>query len=63
MLDSVRVHLRKALARQKDEMGFNIAAVKFVLRGVNEGRNKEFGGAEEEFGVAEGKKRGFANLS
>lgn len=71
MLDSVRVNLRRALKRQKDELGFNIAAVRYVIRGVNESTTKEFvgdldGGEEgrwEEISGKGGKKRGFANLS
>ncbi|KAI5799152.1 hypothetical protein DFH27DRAFT_501148 [Peziza echinospora] len=66
MLDSVRQNLRRALERQKDEMGYNLAATKFLLKGVREAAQKEF---EEEtswegiVGGGSGKKREFANLS
>lgn len=70
MLDSVRVNLRRALRRQKDELGFNLAAARFVIGRINENSTKEFvgdggedvGGWEEISGKG-GKKRGFANLS
>ena len=70
MLDSVRVNLRRALRRQKDELGYNLAAARFVIRGINENSTAEFvgDGAEGEGGWEQisgkgGKKRGFANLS
>ena len=36
VLDEVRVELRKALQAQKDEMGFNLAALKFIGKKVEE---------------------------
>ncbi|KAF8424595.1 WD40-repeat-containing domain protein [Tirmania nivea] len=70
MLDSVRVNLRRALGRQKDELGYNLAAARFVIRGINENSTKEFVGYGEdneirweEITEKGGKKRGFANLS
>ncbi|QSS61671.1 WD domain-containing protein [Histoplasma capsulatum] len=36
MLDGIRGNLRNVLARQKDEMGFNIAALKFIGNQVRE---------------------------
>ncbi|KAF8477012.1 WD40-repeat-containing domain protein [Kalaharituber pfeilii] len=65
MLDSVRAHLRAALRRQKDEMGFNLAGVRYILRGIHEAANKEFVGESDEItaGVNGTRKRGFGNLS
>ena len=36
MLDGIREHLRRALQGQKDEMGFNLAALKFVGKQLRE---------------------------
>lgn len=70
MLDAVRGNLRRALTRQKDELGFNLAAVRYVMRGINDTADNGFiGGAdttEDEAGKASkkgGKKRGFTSLS
>ncbi|KAG8527033.1 uncharacterized protein KY384_008462 [Bacidia gigantensis] len=40
LLDNIREKIRKALESQKDEMGFNLAALRFVGRSIREtGRN------------------------
>lgn len=65
MLDSVRMNLRAALKHQKDEMGFNLAAVRFVKSGVDAAGTSEYVD-EESFKEAEErgrKKRGFATLA
>lgn len=65
MLDSVRANLRAALRHQKDEMGFNLAAVKFVKSGVDQRGVSEYVD-EEAFKMQEEratKKRGFATLA
>lgn len=36
MLDSIRVSLRRVLARQKDEMGFNLSALQFIGNQIRE---------------------------
>ncbi|KAI5793511.1 hypothetical protein FPQ18DRAFT_170335 [Pyronema domesticum] len=65
MLDSVRAHLRAALKHQKDEMGFNLAAVRYIKNGVDVKKSKNFMDEEEYRGYEEKntKKRGFANLA
>jgi U3 small nucleolar RNA-associated protein 12 len=65
MLDNVRTNLRAALKHQKDQMGYNLAAVKFVKSGVEAAGNSEFVD-EEAFKETEErgrKKRGFASLA
>ncbi|KAL7273608.1 beta transducin [Rhizina undulata] len=65
MLDSVRRNLRAALKHQKDEMGFNLAAVRYIRTGVEGMGNKEFLD-EEAYKEAEErgkKKRVFASLA
>ncbi|KAK9495727.1 WD40-repeat-containing domain protein [Lipomyces doorenjongii] len=42
MLSSVREHLRGAIQRQKDELGYNIAGLKYIRRAYVEGHTKEF---------------------
>ena len=65
MLDSVRANLRAALKRQKDQMGFNMAAVRFVKSGVEANGNSEFMDETtfKEAQVRGKKKRVFANLA
>ncbi|KAF8543894.1 hypothetical protein BDD12DRAFT_773091 [Trichophaea hybrida] len=65
MLDSVRGHLRAALKHQKDEMGFNLAAVRYIKSGVDAKKSKNFMDEEEYKGMEEKnkKKRGFATLA
>ncbi|KAK9375039.1 quinon protein alcohol dehydrogenase-like superfamily [Lipomyces chichibuensis] len=47
MLSSVREHLRGAIQRQKDELGYNIAGLKYIRRAYHEGHTKEFLDDEE----------------
>ncbi|KAK9234399.1 hypothetical protein V1525DRAFT_435654 [Lipomyces kononenkoae] len=42
MLSSVREHLRSAIDRQKDELGYNIAGLKYIRRAYDEEHTKEF---------------------
>lgn len=65
MLEGVRVHLRAALRRQKDEMGFNLAAVRFVKSGVEERGVREYVDEESLKEVEERgrRKRGFATVA
>lgn len=65
MLDSVRAHLRAALKHQKDEMGFNLAAVRYIKTGVDAKKSKNFMDEEEFRGFEEKntKKRAFATLA
>lgn len=66
MLDGIRVHLRKALQRQKDEMGYNLAALKIVGEKVREKSVRDFVDVEEEQQQQqqqEGRKRAFVHVS
>ena len=42
MLDAIRLYLRRALQQQKDEMGFNLAALKFVGTQVRDKGTREY---------------------
>ncbi|ODQ52305.1 WD domain, G-beta repeat-containing protein [Saitoella complicata NRRL Y-17804] len=42
MLDSVRSHLRKALQKQKDVMGYNLAALRYIKREWESYNTKDF---------------------
>ena len=55
MLDSIRGGLRRALQRQKDEMGFNMAALRFVGSQIKDKATKEY--VDEDLWVEEEKKR------
>ncbi|KAL9004281.1 MAG: hypothetical protein Q9188_002886 [Gyalolechia gomerana] len=60
MLDGIRQHLRQALQRQKDEMGFNLAALRFVGSQIRENGSKNHvdeGLWEEEEELSKGKKK------
>lgn len=67
MLDRVRQHLRTVLQRQKDEMGFNLAALKFVTNRMKEKGSKDYvdeASWEEEEKPDKGKKkRGFVDVA
>lgn len=68
MLDEIRQHLRKALQHQKDEMGFNLAALKFVGSRIREKGSKDYIDEavwEEEEAAKKGgkKKRGFVDVA
>lgn len=66
MLDGIRVNLRQALRKQKDEMGYNIAALRVVGMQIEERSVKGFvdeNWEEEEKQKKEVRKRAFASLS
>lgn len=42
MLDSIRVHLRRGLTRQKDTIGYNIAGIKYIRREWENNNTAEF---------------------
>ncbi|OJD27535.1 hypothetical protein ACJ73_01073 [Blastomyces percursus] len=67
MLDGIRGNLRRVLARQKDEMGFNIAALKFISNQVRERGRSDYIDEElwekEEQQEKGSKKRYFVNFS
>jgi U3 small nucleolar RNA-associated protein 12 len=68
MLDGIRTNLREGLTRQKDEMGYNIAALKVVgmqlaessIKGFVDEKWDEDREKEEREGV---KKRAFVHVS
>jgi U3 small nucleolar RNA-associated protein 12 len=60
MLDGIRGHLRRALQRQKDEMGFNLAALKFIGNQVRDRGTREYVDEalwEEEEQISKGRKK------
>lgn len=70
MLDGIRSSLRRVLARQKDEMGFNLSALQFIGTQVREQTTKDYVDEEtweEEHpattGAGTGKKRGFMQIT
>ena len=66
MLDAIRETLRKALQQQKDEMGFNLAALRFVGNQVRDKGTKEYVDEEtwEEDEKGKGrKKRAFVDVA
>ena len=67
LLDEIREQLRGALQAQKDEMGFNLAALRFVGRRMGEMGEKRYvdeDAWEEEEVVGKGrKKRGFVDIA
>ncbi|KAL8704773.1 MAG: hypothetical protein Q9201_002083 [Fulgogasparrea decipioides] len=66
MLDGIRQHLRKALQRQKDEMGFNVAALNFVGNCIKNKESKDYVDEatwKEEKGGRGRKKRGFLDIA
>ena len=68
MLDGIREQLRGALQAQKDEMGFNLAALRFVGRRMGEMGRKQYVDEavweEEEEVIEKGKKkRGFVDVA
>ena len=66
-LDEIREQLRSALQAQKDEMGFNIAALKFVGRRIEEMGGTEYVDEkvwdEEDIAGKGRKKRGFVDVA
>jgi len=66
MLDGVRAHLREALRRQRDEMGFNIAALTVAEMHISEQNVKEYVDERWDDNAAEDeslKKRKFVNVA
>ena len=66
LLDGIRGDLRRSLRKQNDEMGFNLAALKFVTRKAEESGKSEFVGEEslEDGDLSKGKrKRGFVDVA
>ncbi|KAK6071195.1 WD domain-containing protein [Seiridium cupressi] len=64
MLDGIRTNLRKALKRQKDEMGYNIAALKVVGMQIQDKSVKDY--VDENWDEDEGqnvRKRAFVHVS
>lgn len=57
MLDSIRSHLRRVLDRQKDEMGYNLAALQFIGGQVREKSRSDYVD-EEQWGQDEQKQTG-----
>ena len=66
LLDGIREDLRRSLRRQKDEMGFNIAALRFVGKKIDELGKSDFideaSFEEEDLGKGK-KKRGFLDVA
>ena len=67
MLDEIRASLRQALQSQKDEMGFNLAALRYIGSQVRDRGTKEYVDedtwAEEEMKAKNSKKRAFVNVA
>jgi U3 small nucleolar RNA-associated protein 12 len=66
MLDGIRSNLRQELKRQKDEMGYNLAALRIVGRQVQERGIKDYIDEElwnEEQNITNPRKRGFVHVS
>ncbi|RKU43784.1 hypothetical protein DL546_004820 [Coniochaeta pulveracea] len=66
MLDEIRVSLRQSLRQQKDEMGYNIAALKVVGMQIEEKSVKDYVDEkweEEESEKKSVKKRGFVHVA
>ena len=67
MLDAIRVSLREALQQQKDEMGFNMAALRFVGNQVRDKSTREYvdekAWDEDEKGEKGRKKRAFVDVA
>jgi U3 small nucleolar RNA-associated protein 12 len=64
MLDGIRTNLRKALRRQKDEMGYNIAALKIVGMQIRDNSVKNYVDENWEEDDSQGvRKRAFVHVS
>lgn len=67
MLDGIRASLRRVLARQKDEMGFNLAALQYIGNQVGDRTSKDYVDEdtweEEQRKKKESKKRQFVNIA
>ncbi|KAI2720827.1 hypothetical protein CBS147332_4067 [Penicillium roqueforti] len=67
MLDSIRVSLRRVLARQKDEMGFNLSALQFIGNQIREQSVTDYidedTWEEQQASKGTGKKRQFVSVA
>lgn len=67
MLDGIRASLRRVLARQKDEMGFNLSALQFIGNQIREQSTKDYideeNWAEQTAQKGTGKKRQFMSIA
>lgn len=68
MLDRIRLTLREVLAKQKDEMGFNLAAFQFIGTQIREQSSKNYIDVDtwedkQISTTATGVKRGFVNIA
>ncbi|KAJ9307274.1 hypothetical protein DTO217A2_3153 [Paecilomyces variotii] len=67
MLEGIRASLRRVLARQKDEMGFNLAALQFISTQVRERTRKDYVDVDtwedEQPAKGTGKKRAFVSVA
>ncbi|CAG8237084.1 unnamed protein product [Penicillium salamii] len=67
MLDSIRASLRRVLARQKDEMGFNLSALQFIGNQIQEQSTADYVDEEtweeQQTSKGTGKKRQFVNVA
>lgn len=63
MLDGIRINLRQALKRQKDEMGYNIAALKVMGMQIQDKSIKEYVDETWEDEEDRNVKRAFTNVS
>ncbi|KAJ5115245.1 hypothetical protein NUU61_001004 [Penicillium alfredii] len=67
MLDSIRASLRRVLARQKDEMGFNLSALQFIGNQVREQSTTDYVDEEtweeQQTQKGTGKKRQFVSVA
>ncbi|KAJ5510131.1 Small-subunit processome Utp12 [Penicillium expansum] len=67
MLDSIRVSLRRVLARQKDEMGFNLSALQFIGNQIREHSTTDYVDEdtweEQQTSKGTGKKRQFVSVA
>ncbi|KAJ5465452.1 hypothetical protein N7530_009239 [Penicillium desertorum] len=67
MLDSIRASLRRVLARQKDEMGFNLSALQFIGNQIREQSTTDYVDEEtweeQQTSKGTGKKRQFISVA
>ncbi|KAJ5816238.1 Small-subunit processome Utp12 [Penicillium robsamsonii] len=67
MLDSIRASLRRVLARQKDEMGFNLSALQFIGNQIREQGTTDYVDEdtweEQQTSKGTGKKRQFVSVA
>ncbi|KXG46225.1 Small-subunit processome, Utp12 [Penicillium griseofulvum] len=67
MLDNIRVSLRRVLARQKDEMGFNLSALQFIGNQIREQGTTDYVDEdtweEQQTSKGTGKKRQFVSVA